>query len=187
MITGYKKKKLGQPSEKLSGDVPWAGWCAVMFLEIIFPTIMAVPMVVAYLFVKSYPVDARKEPPNALLHIAIVSIGPILWNAAILFLLFLVSLTLLDTPYPKFGSFMALLAHSLGVIGVIGFFECLWFLDLVMSFKTNSCTSILVQQNLCPYSHSPLPNLEILGLGVQAWHRDGPRCRDSGEINADGG
>jgi hypothetical protein len=26
MITGYKKKKLGHPSEKLSGDVPRASW-----------------------------------------------------------------------------------------------------------------------------------------------------------------
>jgi len=42
MITGYKKKKLGHPSEKLSGDVPRAGWRTVFFSEIIFPIFMAV-------------------------------------------------------------------------------------------------------------------------------------------------
>ena len=30
MITGYKKKRLGHPSEKLSGDVPRARWRAVI-------------------------------------------------------------------------------------------------------------------------------------------------------------
>ncbi|KAG0695490.1 1,3-beta-glucan synthase component-domain-containing protein [Suillus ampliporus] len=35
MITGYKKKKLGHPSEKLSGDLPRAPWRAVRwFLEL---------------------------------------------------------------------------------------------------------------------------------------------------------
>ena len=35
MIAGYKRKKLGLPSEKLSGDVPSAGWLAVIFSEVI--------------------------------------------------------------------------------------------------------------------------------------------------------
>ena len=33
MITGYKKKRLGYPSEKLSGDVPPATWRAVFFSD----------------------------------------------------------------------------------------------------------------------------------------------------------
>lgn len=41
MITGYKKKRLGHPSEKLSGDISRAGWRAVFFSEIIFPIFMA--------------------------------------------------------------------------------------------------------------------------------------------------
>lgn len=127
MITGYKKKRLGHPSEKLSGDVPRAGWRAVMFSEIVFPIAMAILMVVAYMFVKSFPVEGV-QPPNPLIRIAIVSLGPIVWNAAILLLLFMVSLflgPLLDTPFPKFGSVMAFIAHSMGVVGMIGFFELL--------------------------------------------------------------
>jgi 1,3-beta-glucan synthase len=42
MITGYKKKRLGHPSEKLSGDVPRAGWRTVLFSEVIAPIAMAI-------------------------------------------------------------------------------------------------------------------------------------------------
>ncbi|KIK07095.1 glycosyltransferase family 48 protein [Laccaria amethystina LaAM-08-1] len=133
MITGYKKKKLGHPSEKLSGDVPRAGWRAVIFSEVIFPIIMAVLFVVAYMFVKAFPDSDGKYPPSPLIRIAVISLGPIVWNAAILLTLFLISLFLgpmLDPVFPIFGSVMAFIAHVLGVVGMIGFFEFLWFLEL---------------------------------------------------------
>ena len=126
MITGYKKKKLGHPSEKLSGDVPRAKWRTVIIAEIIWPICIAIIFVVAYMFVKSFPDKDGKQPPSPLIRIAVVSIGPIVWNAAVLLVLFLFSLFLgpmLDTPFPKFGSVMAFLGHSLGVIGMIAFFE----------------------------------------------------------------
>ena len=127
MITGYKKKKLGRPSEKLSGDVPRAGWRAVIVSEVIFPIVMAVLFVIAYMFVKSFPVNG-KIPPSPLIRIAVVSIGPIVWNAGVLLVLFFVSLMLgpmLDSCCTRFGSIMAALAHTLGTIGMIGFFEFL--------------------------------------------------------------
>ena len=126
MITGYKKKRLGHPSERLSGDVPRAKWRAVIFSEVIFPIVMAVLFVIAYMFVKSFPDKDGKQPPSPLIRIAIVSLGPIVWNAAVLLVLFLFSLFLgpmLDTPFPKFGSVMAFLGHTLGVIGMIAFIE----------------------------------------------------------------
>lgn len=127
IITGYKKKKLGHPSEKLSGDVPRASWRAVIFSEVIFPIFMAVLLVIAYMFVKSFAVDG-KFPPSPLIRIAVISLGPIVWNAAILLVLFLVSLFLgpiLDPMFPKFGSVIAFIAHFLGVVGMVGFFEFL--------------------------------------------------------------
>ena len=54
--------------------------------------------------------------------------GPIVWNAAILLTLFLVSLFLgpmLDPRFPKFRSTIAFIAHFLGVVGMLGFFEFL--------------------------------------------------------------
>jgi hypothetical protein len=128
MITGYKKKKLGHPSEKLSGDVPRASWRAVIFSEIIFPVFMAILFVIAYLFVKSFPDSTGRFPPSPLIRIAVISLGPIVWNAAVLLFLFLVSLFLgpmLDPVFPKFGSVIAFIAHFLGVVGMLGFFEFL--------------------------------------------------------------
>ncbi|KAJ3771798.1 1,3-beta-glucan synthase [Lentinula raphanica] len=132
MITGYKKKKLGHPSEKLSGDVPRATWRAVLFSEVIFPIVMAILFIIAYMFVKSFPVNGT-QPPSPLIRIAIISLGPIVWNAAVLLTLFLVSLFLgpmMDPLFPMFGSVIAFIAHSLGALGMIGFFEFFWFLEL---------------------------------------------------------
>ncbi|KAL1948262.1 hypothetical protein VTO73DRAFT_12337 [Trametes versicolor] len=133
MITGYKKKRLGHPSERLSGDVPRAKWRAVIFSEVIFPLVMAVLFTIAYMFVKSFPDKDGRQPAAPLIRIAVVAIGPIVWNAAILLVLFMFSLFLgpmLDTPFPKFGSVMAFLGHTLGVVGMIAFFEFFWFLEL---------------------------------------------------------
>lgn len=128
MITGYKKKKLGLPSEKLSGDVPRAKWRNVIFSEIIFPVVMAVLFIIAYMFVKAFPDTTGKLPPSPLIRIAVISLGPIVWNAAVLLVLFLISLFLgpmMDPTFPRFGSLMASIAHVLGVVGMLGFFEFL--------------------------------------------------------------
>lgn len=146
MITGYKKKKLGHPSEKMSGDVPRAGWRAVIISEIIFPIIMAVLFVIAYLFVKSFPASNGKQPPAALIRIAVISLGPIVWNAAILLVQFMASLFLgpmLDPRYPLFGAIMASIAHILAVLGMVGFFEFLVRTSIVQ-FRTISYTSLVV-------------------------------------------
>lgn len=88
---------------------------------------MAMIFVIAYMFVKSFPVDG-KTPPAPLLRIAVISVGPIVWNAAVLLVQFLISLFLgpmLDSIAPKFGSAMAFIVHILGVVGMVGFFEFL--------------------------------------------------------------
>ena len=100
MITGYKKKKLGHPSEKLSGDVPRARWRAVIFSEVIFPVVMAILFVIAYMFVKSFPDVPGHLNASPLVRIAIVSLGPIVWNAAVLIVLFFTSLSDDDDAIP---------------------------------------------------------------------------------------
>ena len=101
MITGYKKKKLGHPSEKLSGDVPRAKWRTVIIAEIIWPICIAIIFVVAYMFVKSFPQDGL-QPPSPLIRIAVIAVGPVVWNAAVLLALFFVSL--LMGPMMSFGA-----------------------------------------------------------------------------------
>jgi 1,3-beta-glucan synthase len=162
MITGYKKKKLGKPSEKLSGDVPRAGWRAVIVSEVLFPIFFAILLVIAYMFVKSFPV-AGQTPPSPLIRISVVSIGPVVWNAAVLLVLFLVSLFLgpmLDSCCVRFGAVMATIAHILGTIGMIGFFEFFVSLPIVSKYcftLLNSSTVVVsraLEHITCrPWSH----------------------------------
>lgn len=51
-ITGFKKKKMGHPSEKLSSDNPPASLRVIIFSEILSPLCLAIILTVAYLFVK---------------------------------------------------------------------------------------------------------------------------------------
>ena len=93
MITGYKRKKLGLPSDRTAGsDTPRATRRAVFLSEIIMPICMAILFVVAYPFVKSFPQVTGIENASPLVRIAIVSLGPIVCNAAVLLILFFVSL-----------------------------------------------------------------------------------------------
>jgi 1,3-beta-glucan synthase len=132
MITGFKKKKLGHPSEKLSSDVPRATWRTVIFSEIIWPICVAILFVVAYMFVKSFPDKNGKEYPSPLIRILVIAIGPIAWNAAVLVSFFFVSLFLgpIMESWAKFGSVMASLVHGLCLFGLVAFFEFFWFLEL---------------------------------------------------------
>ncbi len=91
-ITGFKRKRLGLPSEKLSSDVARAGWKAVLLSEIISPICLAVIFVVAYMFVNAFVENGVTQP--GLLRIAVISLGPIVFNMALLMVLFLVSLFL---------------------------------------------------------------------------------------------
>jgi len=119
-ITGYKKKKLGHPSEKLSGDVPRAPWKAVIWSEVVWPICVAVIFIIAYMFVKSFG-----NHPSPLIRIGIVAIGPVVWNGAVLVCLFFVSLFLgpVMEGWAKFGSVMAMLAHVSCLVGLVAFFE----------------------------------------------------------------
>jgi 1,3-beta-glucan synthase len=125
MITGFKKKKLGHPSEKLSGDVPRATWKAVFLSEIIWPICTAILFVIAYMFVKSFPNQNGKQNPSPLIRITVIAVGPVAWNAAVLVSLFFISLFLgpMMQSWAKFGSVMAFLAHGLCLFGLVAFFE----------------------------------------------------------------
>ena len=120
-VTGYKKKRLGHPSEKLAGDVPRAGWRTILFAEVLSPIALAAIFVIAYAFVKSFHLP-NDPPMGAITRIAIIALGPIVWNAAILLILFLVSMFVgpaLNNCCAKFGSIMASIAHVLSVVGMV--------------------------------------------------------------------
>ncbi|QRW07539.1 beta-1,3-glucan synthase [Ceratobasidium sp. AG-Ba] len=118
-ITGYKKKKLGHPSEKLSSDVPRAGWRTVLLGEIIFPSSMAVMMTIAYMFVKSFPDENGNAPASPLRSTTIVVLRVVVLGTR-------------DEKHLRqvWCATIAFIAHILGVVGMVGFFEFLWFLEL---------------------------------------------------------
>ncbi|GAA5924834.1 1,3-beta-glucan synthase [Sporobolomyces koalae] len=127
-VTGFKKKKIGHPSEKLSGETPRASWRVIIANEILAPLALATILTVAYLFVKSFA-----DPSiDALLRIAVIALGPIVFNAVLLIVLFFTSLfvsPLCGACCGNFGSVMAAIAHVGSVVGMIAFFEFLWVLE----------------------------------------------------------
>jgi len=125
-ITGYNRKKLGQPTDKIASDAPRATWTAVLWTEIIAPILMAALFVLAYMFVKSFPDIENKQPPSPLIRIGIIAVGPVVWNGCVLLALFFVSLILgpiLSTTFKRFAATIAMIAHLASLVGIIAFFE----------------------------------------------------------------
>lgn len=165
MITGYKKKKLGHPSEKLSGDVPRARWRTVLFSEVIWPICQAIVFVIAYMFVKSFPTKG-KENPSPLIRIAVISVGPVVWNAAMLLGLFFLSLFLgpMMASWTKFASIVAALAHFLSLLGLIAFFE--FFVSRNPNYRVTHSSNLLFQWflELWDASHAVLGVISIVAV-----------------------
>jgi len=118
-ITGFKKKRLGHPSEKLTGDVPRATWGTVIISEILLPIISATIFVVAYMFVKSFPTP-QSGNVSPLIRLAVVSIGPTAWNALVLVVLFFISVffgPVLNGCCARFPAVQAAIAHGLALFG----------------------------------------------------------------------
>ncbi|KAM0752091.1 1-3-beta-glucan synthase [Meredithblackwellia eburnea MCA 4105] len=125
-ITGFKKKKIGHPSEKLSTDTPRASVRVIIINEILSPLFLAIILTIAYMFAKSF------DNVNSLLRIAVIALGPIVFNAVVLIVLFLISLfagPMLAGCCGNFGSVMAGVAHLASVVGMVAFFEFLWLLE----------------------------------------------------------
>lgn len=136
-ITGFKRKRLGHPSEKLVHDVARPGWWTIIINEVLFPIAIATVFVVAYAFVKSFPADPNHtenavKVQGGVARLAIISLVPIAWNAVVLLVMFFMSLffgPLLSSCCNRFGSYMASIAHILAVAGLLAVFEFFWFIE----------------------------------------------------------
>jgi len=132
VITGYKKKRLGHGTERFVPDIPRASWQNVLISEILGPISMAIIVTVAYMFVGAFPDETGKTPPSALVRILVVAVGPMVLNACVLLLQFLVSVAFGPSVAgccSKFGAWMAASVHLVAVVGLVAFFEFLWFLE----------------------------------------------------------
>ncbi|KAI1760916.1 glycosyltransferase family 48 protein [Hypoxylon sp. FL1150] len=134
--TGYKRKVLGNPSGKLSSDVPRAAITNVLFGEIIAPLLLVAVTLIPYLFINAQTgVKANDDTATAtssLIRVAIVAAAPIGINAGLLGGLFGMACCmgpLLSMCCKKFGSVLAAIAHGAAVVILLVFFEVMFFLE----------------------------------------------------------
>ncbi|CAG8467886.1 7262_t:CDS:2 [Paraglomus brasilianum] len=135
MITGYKRKRLGHPSEKSVADVPRPSFAVLFASELFTPFVTAILCTIAYTFVKSFDPKTKNTPntgSSALIRVGVIAIGPIMMNAAMLVGLFIISICMkpmFSGESSRFGSAMAFIAHGWAVINLIGAFELLWYIE----------------------------------------------------------
>ncbi|KAL4977440.1 1,3-beta-glucan synthase component-domain-containing protein [Aspergillus desertorum] len=136
-ITGYKRKLLGVPSEKGSGDIPRARITNIFFSEIVAPLVLVAVTLVPYLYINSRTgvssdVDGGNDPHDAILRIAIVAFGPIGINAGVAAVFFGMACCMgpiLSMCCKKFGAVLAAIAHAIAVIILLVIFEVMFFLE----------------------------------------------------------
>ncbi|KAL1884149.1 hypothetical protein VTK73DRAFT_6818 [Phialemonium thermophilum] len=139
-ITGYKRKALGDPSSKLSADVPRAAISNLLWGEIIIPLLLVAVTLIPYLFINAQTGvngklthhDEDATPTASLLRIAIVAFAPIGINAGVLAAMFAMACCmgpLLSMCCKKFGSVLAAIAHAIAVIALLICFEVMFFLE----------------------------------------------------------
>jgi 1,3-beta-glucan synthase len=139
-ITGYKRKILGDPTAKLSGDVPRASFTNIFMSEILGPLVLVAITLVPYLFINAQTgvlEEHNSELPapkasGALVRVGLVAFGPIAVNAGVLggmFALACCAGPLLSMCCKKFGAVLAAIAHAIAVIMLLIFFVVMMFLE----------------------------------------------------------
>ena len=140
-ITGYKRKVVGEPSSKLSGDVPRAHFTNIFVSEIVSPLFYVALTLIPYLFVNAQVgvlpanngLSGSTVPPTAsLIRVAIVAFAPIGINAGVAAMMFAMACCmgpLLSICCKKFGAVLAAVAHGVAVIMMLVFFEVMFFLE----------------------------------------------------------
>ncbi|WBW74872.1 cell wall and secondary septum 1,6 branched 1,3-beta-glucan synthase catalytic subunit Bgs4 [Schizosaccharomyces osmophilus] len=147
-VTGYKRKVLGQPSDKISMDTPRAKMSSVLFSEILVPALLAAGAVVPYFFMNSMPGNPSyanwqdhdkmyyttdpKTGTNPILRLAVVTLVPIAISFGMVG--FFGGMACCMGPLfglccKKFPAVLAAIAHAIQVIIFIVVFEVCWFLD----------------------------------------------------------
>ncbi|EXJ85784.1 1,3-beta-glucan synthase component FKS1 [Capronia coronata CBS 617.96] len=134
-LTGFKRKALGAPSEKLSGDIPRAHFTSIFLSEVVGPLVLACLTLIPYLFINAQTGVTGRDlapPTNSLVRVAIIAFGPIAVNAGVLAGFFGMACCmgpLLSMCCKKFGSVLAAIAHAIAVIMLFAFWEVMFFLE----------------------------------------------------------
>lgn len=138
-LTGFKRKALGEPSAKLSGDTPRAKFTNIFFAEVVGPLVFVAVSVLPYLFmnsgtgvIESNNDGADLTPTNSIIRLVVVAFGPIAVNAGVAIGFFGMACCMgpiFSMCCKKFGAVLAAIAHAIAVIALIIFFEVMYFLE----------------------------------------------------------
>ncbi|KAM0715843.1 hypothetical protein Q7P37_008357 [Cladosporium fusiforme] len=140
-LTGFKRKALGEPSAKLSGDTPRAKFTNIFFAEVIGPLVFVCVAVLPYLFMQSNAGVRESNPDmgnvdihatNGLIRLLIVAFGPVGVNAGVAIGFFGMACCMgpvFGMCCKKFGAVLAAIAHAISVIMLLVFFEVMYFLE----------------------------------------------------------
>jgi 1,3-beta-glucan synthase len=141
-ITGYKRKALGDPSEKLAGDIPRSKFTNIVWNEVVGPFVLVCITLVPYLFINAQT-GLRKEnpgneklgsltPTSSIIRVGVVAFAPIAINLGVCAALFGMACCMgpiLNICCKKFGPILAAIAHAFSVIMLFAFFEVMLFLE----------------------------------------------------------
>ena len=131
-VTGFKKKLLGDESEKSVGDVPRAHKSNVLMAEFIPCAIYAAGCFVAFTFINAQTGVRDAVTVNSAVRVIICTVGPIVINMGVLFFTLGLSCCagpLLHMCCKKTGPVMAGFAHGIAVIIALIFFIVMWVLE----------------------------------------------------------
>ncbi|KKY20183.1 putative glucan synthase [Diplodia seriata] len=140
-ITGFKRKALGDPSSKLSGDIPRAKFTNMFWSEMVGPLVLVAITAIPYLFINAQTgvsdaeqKDGTDDPKatNSIIRLCLCAFGPIALNAGVAGIFFGMACCMgpvLSMCCKKFGAVLAAIAHAFAVIGIIIFFEVMFFLE----------------------------------------------------------
>ncbi|KAF2155139.1 glycosyltransferase family 48 protein [Myriangium duriaei CBS 260.36] len=138
-ITGFKRKALGEPSSKLSGDSPRARIGSIFVSEVLGPLISVLVTAIPYLFINAETgVTEKLNPgvklaaPASLVRLGIVAFAPIGINAGISLAFFGMACCMgpiFSVCCKKVGAVLAAVAHAIAVIITIVFMEVMFFLE----------------------------------------------------------
>ncbi|KAG7848674.1 hypothetical protein KL941_001492 [Ogataea angusta] len=149
-LTGAKRKKLGKGNDNLESDFKRPSFLAALVTQVGSRLLVAVIVIVAYLFANSQNEDISGPPSNSILRLAVITLGPIVVNVGILLALFPISAIfgpLLSHMFKKFPDFIANLSHILACVNHFAFFE---FMLLCQNWDISKsilgiCASFLLQ------------------------------------------
>lgn len=133
-ITGFKRKVLGEPSEKAAGDAPRAHRSNLFFADVIPTAIYAAGVFVAYTFINAQTgvKGGKVDPVNSTLRVVVCSLAPVAVNLGCCFGIMAFSCCagpICGLCCKKTGAVSAGIAHGVAVIVHIIFFIVMWVLE----------------------------------------------------------